>query len=315
VAQLVSMGFPEEQSREALQNAVGNLELAINLLLENSGEIHNPNNNVSMFSGSVAAPPVAASAAIIQGSTSQYSYGPDGRSACTCIALTAADIIANSEEEAPIMTTQFLNHSIEEGVSRYRNLRQRLNAGPSDVEHMSVDEVLSKDGQAAASAERPLFGIRMKCVGEGQRVRQGALSRDVDHPFGLKVVLKGLVDDIRNQQQENKASGKREAKNQPAWIPSQMICILLTKTPETVLLCLPADDSEHERRYWLVDSHPRPHLLQGVQCSYAKPHDSMDLLWKSLRDTFPFTDLGPDVPPMMSDMYNMFDLYVVERHR
>eukprot|EP00537_Pseudo-nitzschia_pungens_P006159 CAMPEP_0172369446 /NCGR_PEP_ID=MMETSP1060-20121228/32986_1 /TAXON_ID=37318 /ORGANISM="Pseudo-nitzschia pungens, Strain cf. cingulata" /LENGTH=72 /DNA_ID=CAMNT_0013094381 /DNA_START=75 /DNA_END=291 /DNA_ORIENTATION=+ len=42
VAQLMPMGLPEEQSREALQNAVGNLELAINLLLENSGEIHNP---------------------------------------------------------------------------------------------------------------------------------------------------------------------------------------------------------------------------------------------------------------------------------
>eukprot|EP00536_Pseudo-nitzschia_multiseries_P003393 jgi/Psemu1/301942/fgenesh1_kg.52_\ len=271
---------------------------------------------------SAGVPAVATSVAIIQGSTSQYSYDSDGRSACTCIALTAADIIANnsratnnSEERTTMMSTEFMNRSIEEGVSRYRTLRHRLNTSSSDVEHMSVDEVLSNDDQAAAARQgQRLFGVRVKSVGEGQRVRQGALSRDIDHPFGLKAIVKGLVDDIRSQLRGNEACGDVDANNKSNCSPSQMIYILLTKTPETVLLCLPSDDDcEHEPQYWLVDSHPRPHLFQGVGNSYAKPHGSMDLLLKSLRDIFPFTDLGPDVPPMMSDMYNMFDLYVVER--
>ena len=330
------MGFPEAQARNALQRTGGNLERAVDSLLSGGDGI---DSNINGSYGSSECDPLAASSrsvsamsndsfAVVRGSTSQYSYGSDGRSACTCIALAAAEIVAsasttNDHYERSIITSSFLDQSIEKGVSRYSKLRNALGSSASSVEHLSADEVLLKDDELSASSnndvtgDNRLFGVRLKLIGGGQRVHQGALSRDRNHPLGMKSVLGGLVRRIREEQQQDAREG-----NSNNTLP--MICILLTKTPETVLLCLPSVDdgdaatTRRQRRqqqqhyYWLIDSHPRPNLLPAVEAGYAKPHGTLDALLQTLSDIFPFTDLGPGIPPMMSDMYNMFDLSALE---
>jgi hypothetical protein len=118
----------------------------------------------------------------------------------------------------------------------------------------------------------------------GASIRQGVLSNDPDHPLGLKSLLEGL----RQEQY------------------SEWMVILMTKTPETVLLCFPPN-SVSPSSYWLIDSHPRPQL--GVDTAYAKIHPDLTSLYLSLQAIFPCTDLGPDVSEMMAVMYNSFDLY------
>jgi hypothetical protein len=328
IAQLTSMGFPEANARNALKATNGDVGMAVDRLL--SGEGFGGDNSVDdgFASSAVAISPVSSSAGtVVRGSTSQYSYGCDGRSACTCIALTAAELISkasanNGNDESTIITTELLDCSIEEGVARYMKLRSV--SGSNNVEHMSADEVLQKVGGGGNSGnsgnnnnncDSGIFHVRL-----AGGVRQGALSSDVNHPLGMKFVLEGLVNDVRREQQERGPQSVGDTKISTV-NSSPMICVLLTKSPETVLLCLPSHDitndstngvTNQKQQYWLVDSHPRPQLLPGVETSYAKPHNTLTSLLQSLRDTFPFTDLGPDIPPMMADMYNMFDMYALE---
>ncbi|OEU19750.1 hypothetical protein FRACYDRAFT_235806 [Fragilariopsis cylindrus CCMP1102] len=321
VDQLVCMGFPNIEVRNALQITAGNLENAINHLLSGGGgggggsvgggglvptrqhtappnNIDNNNNNISGNNSGVRA--------VVEGTTSQYTYSSDGRSACTCIALTVAGMILNndtttttsnnrSEDDTnnnDIITADFLDSAIAEGVSRYRRLVTSSSSSGSEIEHLSAEEVLHKDNEQARTKDNR------------------ALSIDINHAQGMKACLEGLVRDIRPSGNSNSSD--------------RMICVLLTKTPETVLLCMPTtedvvDDTTttttSQKYYWLIDSHPRPQLLPGVETCYAKSHLTMDSLLQSLRDVFPFTDLGPDVPPMMADMYNMYDLYPLEGRR
>jgi hypothetical protein len=356
VDQLVCMGFPNIEVRNALQITAGNLENAVNHLLSGGGgggggiaasapttqHVASPNNNNNNNNGNNSGVHV-----VVEGTTSQYTYSSDGRSACTCIALTVADMILNnnmmtttttttcnniSEDDTnnnDIITADFLDSAIAEGVSRYRRLVS--SSSSSEVEHLSAEEVLRKDtGQArtndditdtnnkannkannandSSTTKQRIFDVEVNVHGG---IRQGALSLDINHPLGMKPCLEGLVRDIR-------------ASNSNSNSDSRMICVLLTKTPETVMLCIPTNDdvvvatttnSTHQKYYWLIDSHPRPQLLPGVETCYAKSHLTMDSLLQSLRDVFPFTDLGRDVQPMMADMYNMYDLYPLEGRR
>ena len=340
VAQLTSMGFLEVEARSALQKTGGNLEMAVNRLLSGEGVGGNNINDDGIASSVVTISPFSnANDPSVRGSTSQYSYGSDGRSACTCIALTAAEFVANAtttDSETTIITTEFLDRAIQEGVARYIKLRKTLassgtsSTGSNSVEHLSADEVLLKDDERPTIGISRLFDIQLSAVDGGQRVRQGALSRDEEHSLGMKSVLKGLVNDVRmerrqrDRQKERKGNDDGDSKIDNI-DPPPMICILLTKSPETVLLCLPPFDYEHntkngsndgvetpKKKYWLIDSHPRPQLRRGVENSYAKPHDTFDSLLRTIRNIFPFTDLGPDIPSTMSDFYNMFDLYALE---
>jgi hypothetical protein len=157
---------------------------------------------------------------------------------------------------------------ITQGVATYEQL-----SASSPVEHLSAEELLEKEGS------RDFFSVRS--IG----IWQGVLSDQLHHPMGLKV----LLDVIREEQPRD-----------------QWMTVLLTKTPETVLLCFPPKIGPNSA-FWLIDSHPRPQF--GVDSAYAKLHDSLDGLWMSLQAIFPTTDLGPDIPEMMATMYNSFDLY------
>ena len=121
VAQLTAMGFPETDARNALLETGGNLEMAVNGLL--SGNTFGGGGSAT--DGSSTSSQRATSSnddanSLVRGSTSQYTYGSDGRSACTCIALTAADLVLNAATTtSPVLTTEFLDRATQDGVARH----------------------------------------------------------------------------------------------------------------------------------------------------------------------------------------------------
>ena len=265
IAQLVGMGFPSDQARQALEVSGGDVEAAVNYIFGGgSSSIHS-----SAMVDAAEPPPCATSASamtdggMVRCQRSQYSVD-NGRSACTCIALAAASKFLLSHN----ITTEFLEEMITQGVSIYHRL-----SASSPVEHMSVEEILQ---QEISSEFFPLSSIG---------IWQGVLSDDLHHPMGLRA----LMHVIRAEQPRD-----------------QWMIVVVTKTPETVLLCFPPK-VEPTSAFWLIDSHPRPQL--GVDSAYAKVHESLDTLCMSLQAIFPITDLGPDIPEMMATMYNSFDLY------
>jgi hypothetical protein len=288
IAQLTSMGFVESEARAALQITSGNLELAINQLLS----------GVETFSST---PPIAiapsssvdTTTVIVQGTTSQYTFADVGRSACTCIALTAAGMFLSIQGGETTVTPDFLDRMINQGVENYQALaRTKTQVSNKStnavVEHMSAEEVL----QEADGIER--FGVQFTagCM------RQGILSHDRDRPLGLKAIIEGVCVEYRSR--------------------NKWMCVLLTKTPETVLICIPPQGTSEESTFpdatsafWLIDSHPRPQF--GISNAYAMSHSTLDSLLQSLYTIFPTSDLGRDVPEMMAQMYNSFDLYPLER--
>ena len=266
ISQLTAMGFDDSSSREALASANGNVETAVNILL---GVVPAP---AAPSSSSAASPSAANVGDMIVCPTSQYSVG-NGRSACTCIALTAAtNFLQISGGGSVTLNAEFLQNMIMNGVQNYQTL-----SSVSPVEHLSAEEVLQTD--------------QGKCFPLSVRggIRQGILSSDSFHPMGMQALLEGIQEEQQGQ-------------------CNAYIAVLITKTPETVLVCLPLSGSG---AYWLIDSHPRAAHL-GADGSYAKPHPNLVSLLQSLQAIFPPTELGPDIPEMMAMMYNSFDMYPLQ---
>ena len=265
ISQLTAMGFDESSARDALASAGGNVETAVNILL---GVIPPP----AAAPSSRTATSTANVGDMIVCPTSQYSVD-NGRSACTCIALTAATNFLQQATSGGSVTlnVDFLQNMILNGVQNYQTL-----SSASPVEHSSAEEILLLD-QGICFPLSVMGGIR-----------QGILGNEA---MGFQAQLEGILHEQQGQSN------------------SAYIAVLITKTPETVLVCLPL--SSNGGAFWLIDSHPRSHNL-GADGSYAKPHPDLRSLLLSLDSIFPSTDLGPDIPEMMLMMYNSFDMYPLQ---
>jgi len=238
---IVDMGFELDKVQKALKSCEDNQKRAIELLLSGDPLDASPS-------------PLPLSSALIQTDISQYSL-ENGRSACTCIALTGAKLYL--EHNRLEFNSDHLRNMIIQGVSAYQSLSRSRN-----IEHMSAEEVLNQ--------KCPDFPLTI--IGG---VRQGILSADSSHPMSLKCLLQNC------------------GENDNAKV------VLITKTPETVVVCL---DS-----FTLLDSHPR-HFLNASN-AYAKIHNDLNGLIRTLELVFPHTSFGADIPEMMAMMYNSFDLY------
>ena len=263
MSQLIAMGFDANQARESLNAHNGNLEFAVNHLLMGAGggySNHDPPVSYVQFHSSSSGD----NASTVVGPISQYSID-NGRSACTCIALTAASMFFTTLDVTP----DLLHNMILQGIQTY----EQISNHDATVEHLSAEEVLQSHSS--------LFPL--KSLG----VRQGMLTNDdqSNHPLSLLVLLQSI---------------EKERPDHDSWL-----VVLMTKTPETVLLCLPPKNSHGT--FWLLDSHPRPQFR--LDSAYAKPHSSLEELVSSLKQIFVATDLGPDISEMMAMMYNSFDLY------
>jgi hypothetical protein len=244
---------------------------------------------------------------MIQTSISQYSL-PAGKSACTCISIeTSSSLLQhlNSNSNSNSNTTTADNINIQQfltaarlqsmvlaGSDLYNSLKQSQSGISSEVEHLSPEEVL-----AFLHSSKPNNTTQNIKLMEGG-VRQGILTSG-NGPLGLQSLIQGC------QLDQN---------------PGQWICIIVTKTPETVCILLPpamaapapvAEGTVHRQQqqqaFVLIDSHPRP--MFGADGAYALFHDSLHGLVNSLQRIFPATDLGSDVGELMAAMYNSFDMY------
>lgn len=215
-------------------------------------------------------------ARMIHGPLSQYSID-NGRSACTCIALCGAEqFLQDPINLSEKLNADFLQDMIVRGVQAYNQLQSK---GSTEAEHLSGEEVLARGD---------LFPTLQM---EGS-IRNGVLTQD---PNAIQGLLRLLMD---------------------CQSPTGWRSIVMTKSPETVLVCLPPttgnDISDKDNKYILIDSHPRPQQFNAGE-SYIRIHDEFSGLLDSLTAIFPMTDLGPDVGELMGVMYNSFDLYPLKR--
>lgn len=287
-AMLMEMGFEEARVKEALAVCNNNAEQAVEYL----------------FSGGTAAamaadPPPGGTAAAptyitgtsedISAPISQYSFD-QGRSACTCIAMTAAQkwLI---QPDTKSLSPMWIQETLKTGVETYEKLQQtggQSEAAAAAVEHMSAEEVL-------AIGQSSQFFSRLQMTPGG--IRQGILSKhNSQHEMGILAMLNACHQEAPSDQ----------------WL-----AVLITKTPETILVCLPPkraaagniSNNNSQQQYIIIDSHPRPGVVDSNGGAYARILQSMADLVAHLETILPATELGPDIPEMMAMMYNSFDLY------
>jgi hypothetical protein len=346
--ELVAMGFDPDLVRQALDECDNNHDLAIEILLTFGGD-HSEQNHYHQYQNRLHEDSSqnksdhdihyddysdyldkTSDQSLIVCDTSQYTI-ENGKSACTCIALAAATQFF--EEPWSITTPRFLQDMIFQGVIIYNQLvssqppisfSSSASSSSSSltcsskvilpsVEHMSAEEILHHHPHS----------FPLCIVGD---ISQGVLSHDYNHPLGLKSRLEALIasyynaddddddDDFVNVKVDANRKGKVDVKRVP-----KCIVVLLTKTPETVLIChrhYPLSDGNYSRRQdseWiLIDSHPRPPVSSHA---YARRHYSIDDLVRTIHTIFPPTNLDPDIPEMMTMLYNSFDLYQLEYDR
>ena len=287
-AMLMEMGFDAERSQEALRVCDGNVERAIEYLFSGGTNI----NNDPPSGGGSSTPAVAAALPsnhqdMIVAPISQYSLD-QGRSACTCIALTAAQLFLQQTTSASsggtptdILTPAWLEQCIREGVANYQTLQSSAQGGGGGgVEHMSAEDVLKMGAQNSNTA----FTNLVLMPGG---IRQGILTAASGSGMGLHDLLVAC----HRQQQAG---------------PNRWMAVLITKTPETVVVLLPPQSQPST--FVVVDSHPRPGVVQGGG-AYARILSSLNDLVTHLGTILPATELSPDIPEMMAIMYNSFDLY------
>ena len=301
IAMLISMGFDRDQSVQALTSG-GSLERAIDCLLGGgvisggSGSAGGDNNSSTSHHGAsnVGAGKSSGDVQAIHSQLSQYS-DTNGRSACTFIALaTACNLLLNTKstnDPGSSIDAAFLSNSIQEGISMYSELCGASVNGPM---HSSVEELLALcNGPLVTNSNAKRITSSMKLFEPSPR--QGILSNSSDHPMGLEAILSGCQSDADDT--------------------NSYIAVIITKPPETILVIIPPMmNTTHiisSPTYILLDSHPRPQQLAPhyPTGSYALFHSNLSSLVASVKEIFPVTDLGNDVPEMMAMMYNSFDVY------
>lgn len=302
---LVAMGFSPERAEAALRECGGNLENAANLLLAGGGEGGGDgggdgdgagDNGATRGTASSTASTIINDTTMIVCPLSQYSVD-NGKSACTCIALNAAETFlqhaaAEADTSATMATggslqkslnAEFLQDAILQGVNKYNQIMTSgtgASVNPS-FEHLSPEEVLQTGAFQSLELDQQDNG------GDGG-ILQGMLGND---SLGLRALMSSRLQS-----------------------PTYWTCALITKPPETIVCCIPPSSKNDgtkaklTRPFILIDSHPRQ-MQFGAGGSYIRMHASMDDLLASLEALFPPTNLGPDIPEMMAAMYNQFDLY------
>eukprot|EP00985_Skeletonema_marinoi_P017286 scaffold9389_cov124-Skeletonema_marinoi.AAC.2 len=278
------MGFDSGSSQQALQICEGNVERAVECLLNGNVPVGGTTANSGVTNNS-------SQLSLVQSDISQYS-NPLGRSACTAIALTLAyNCIGQFNYALPesFIDSTLLSKSVNDGIKLYCKLRDNSSSG---VEHSSVEDIL-----VACSGIDNIIISSLTLFPNSPR--QGVLSNCSSNQH---MGLEALLTQCQMDSSESYAA------------------VVITKTPETVLVILPTTEnaaSNTNAKFILIDSHPRPQQLAPhfPTGSYALFHPTLSSLVASLREIFPITELGDGVPELMQMMYNSFDIYPFQLSR
>ncbi|GKY96669.1 hypothetical protein MPSEU_000626500 [Mayamaea pseudoterrestris] len=302
VSKLADMGFTESKALEALTVCSGDVNAAASYLISTAVQAAPFAHAAAMSNASVLPLPSASPSdpILIQGPISQYSI-ENGRSACTCIALTAAHKYL-AKPSLDKLTPVFLHEMVVSGVSTYLLLLQAsmvpgiaggadtIPIGDDAVEHFSAEQVMTTNTGTIQDPTR-LFS----CMRQIGPVRQGVLNKDVLDAIGLPSMLHDCWTDGQC--------------DEDVWT-----AVVVTKTPETLLVLLPPlSMPEEDQRFILIDSHPRPNLVSWATKpptqAYARIHTSLEDLVLALTAILPITHLEDS---MINVLYNSFDLYVIQ---
>jgi hypothetical protein len=225
---------------------------------------------------------------VVRAALSQYDL-PVGRSACTCIALAAADSILQLHGS---LSSESLTASLYRGHEIYQNHHRSSSLSVMTTEHTSAEDLL------------PLFTNLQLLVADdgGSVIRQGLLTSD---GAGWRNLLRTTESTTTNDG-AGSAGGT---------------AFIITKPPETILVyhqhhssssltpavAAASAGSTSSGCWWLFDSHNRP---PQYRTAYAiRYNDQFDALVKYLQQLFPYTPSIPGVPSEMMAMYNSVDVY------
>lgn len=128
---LMTIGFKRDEALAALRSTNGNVEQAADSLL--ASRTLPPTGSATNSVLPIPSP--------IQGSISQYDL-PDGRSACSCIALAAASAFleaASTGGNSTPLSPNFLDSAVQKGHEIYQTWK---NSTHTSSEHTSPEEVL-----------------------------------------------------------------------------------------------------------------------------------------------------------------------------
>jgi len=243
------MGFSEKVARDALRAHNGDVERAIDSLLSPPSTITTDGGNSGLITSSM----------------SQYSF-PEGRSACTFIALAGVQILLPEISETGVngITPELLEQSIIKGVETY-NERHATPSAPENVEHSSPEEAM-------------IHFPEIEWVDE--TVLQGIMGGSPE--MGLLPLLSSLQHDREH------------------------MAVVITKPPETVLALLPPSQEDTTlNNFLLMDSHPRS-FIAGGNGSYIQTHASLQDLVNSLERIFPPVQLGDDSLNIMYNSFDLY---------
>jgi len=274
ISMLLSMGFDASKSKRALADCNGDVQAAVNRMLLQTDD---PATTTTATNGP---------ATVVQTALSQYDI-PNGRSACTCVALhIASEFLSsiappsynNDPNDDPVqrlLTPSFLETKLRSGVHLYDSHSHSFHS-----EHLSAEEILSKFPRSA---------FHVQSTGG---IRQGIVTPpsppSSPHPLGFHSTLTACHHDA----------------DRTRWT-----AVVVTKPPESVCVLLPPAGGAGG--FVLIDSHSRPQL--GRDGCYAEVHGSMEGLVGSLVGLFPAVDFrGQGVGEAMAGMYNSFDVYSLQ---
>ncbi len=205
---------------------------------------------------------------LIQIDTSQYTFA-EGVSACSCIALNfASEFLININQATS-----------PERILSAQFLTNTLFGGVEKYKRLPKTGSDHKSPEDVLKAQSTSFNV---CYNHD--ILQGVLCSD-DNPLSLKQTLIKCLE--RNEQHD--------------WI-----AVILTKTPETICICMSKNQEMQKYNFILIDSHPRPQL--GIHGCYALLHSSLNDLIVSLKKILPITSID-GMSSLMLEMYNSFDAY------
>jgi UBA/TS-N domain len=277
---LLAMGFEESAARVALHETAGNVEQAIHALLLQG-------NSSSSATPTVSVAPLgilddsSGSIRTFYGTTSQYQV-ENGKSACTFMALSAARSFLQqppSHVDNETAMANFLDEMVLHGSLLYQQWMLQQQALSQTSQQQQQQQHTSPEEALQSGYFDDL------CLREGG-IRQGTL-----------------------WPRHNWHALLTECQSTTDWV-----CVVITKPPETVLVCLPplslSDKETSLHCYYLMDSHPRPTLGNNNNAAYARCHETLEQLIASLQILFPAVPLdGDEYGEVMAALYNSFDLY------
>jgi hypothetical protein len=159
-----------------------------------------------------------------------------------------------------LITPEFLTNMVHQGLCVYNKLVHD-SSNVNEYNHMSAEQVLSMNLEE-------FNGLIL----QGD-IRQGIVGHH-DHSFAFQHLLQTCLDECNG---------------------NNIMAVVITKTPETVVVCFCADSTS----YILLDSHPRPPLMDSA---HAYIFTSLDTLVRKLEELFPYAELGSDVSEVMAMM-------------